>query len=123
MSKGSSTSLFPVEDIWQAEFYGAIGNYIIRPYTFCKEYVTSSGRRTGSIDFVLRNGQTRAIEFLIKSDRVSEHHERFWAGAYTDLFHLSGSYLVVDIKPWDRVLFVNSVPGFPRLPIVWQRRF
>ena len=52
------------------------------------------------MDFFLRNGEkTRAIEFIIRSDRVGTHHEGFEKGAYRSL-RLSESYLVVDIKPW-----------------------
>jgi hypothetical protein len=41
---------------------------------------------------------TRAIEFLTKSDAVHGHHRGFEEGAYTSL-GLTGSYLVVDVKP------------------------
>ena len=116
MSSESSSSGFPVEDIWQSEFYSAIGKCIPRPYTFCKEYATASGRKTGSVDFVLRNGGTRAIEFLIKSDRVSIHHERFETGAYNNL-RLKGTYLVVDIKPWGNDPDLHAVSDERRLEI------
>lgn len=119
MSCQSSSSGFPVEDIWQAEFYSAIGRCIPRPYTFCKEYATSSGLKKGSVDFVLRNGGTRAIEFLIKSDRVGLHHERFEKGAYSSL-RLSGSYLVVDIKPWNNEPDIHEVSDRRRLEVVTQ---
>lgn len=99
MSKGSSTSLFPVEDIWQAEFYSSISHHVPRQHTFCKEEVTAAGKKTGNVDFVLQNGETRAIEVLVKSDRIGVHHERFETGVYRPL-KLTGSYLVVDIKPW-----------------------
>ena len=63
MSRESSRSGFPVEAIWQTEFYGSNGQHIPRKYIFCKEYATSSGGLSGSVDFVLRNGQTRANIF------------------------------------------------------------
>ena len=116
MSEESSESLFPVEDIWQAEFYGSIGQHIPRQYVFCKEYATFSGSQRGSVDFVLRNGETRAIEFLIKSDRVGLHHERFEKGAYRSL-SLSWSYLVVDIKPWGNMPDILEVSEQHRLDI------
>ena len=51
------------------------------------------------IDFVLRKGSTCAIEFLIKSDRIAEHHQRFEAGgSYSSLN--CDDYVVVDIVPW-----------------------
>ena len=62
---GSSPTGFPIEDIWQAEFYGSIGEVIPRNLVFCKENVVNS--TLAKVDFVLRNGSTRAIEFLIKS--------------------------------------------------------
>mmetsp|Transcript_28385 Transcript_28385/g.77915 ORF Transcript_28385/g.77915 Transcript_28385/m.77915 type:complete len:595 (-) Transcript_28385:2815-4599(-) len=94
---GSSTTGFPIEDIWQAEFYASIGEVIPKGLVFCKEYVANPSAK---VDFVLRNDSTRAIEFLIKSSDVGGHHQRFESGAYNSL-RLSGSYLVVDIKPWD----------------------
>ena len=103
MSRGSSEGgIFPIEDIWQAEFYGAIGQFIPRELTFCKEYVTYAGGKSGHVDFVLRNGQTRAIEFLIQSRDVVGHHERFESGAYSCLCLDEGSYLVVDIIHWNQ---------------------
>jgi hypothetical protein len=101
---------FPIEDIWQAEFYGGIGKFIPRNLTFCKEYVTQTANR---VDFVLRNGCTRAIELLIKSSDVSGHHKRFENGAYSSL-RLSGSYLVVDILPWDKLPDLDNVPETTR---------
>lgn len=61
------------------------------------------------MDFVLRNGETRAIEFLIKSDGIGLHHERFETGAYQSLL-LSRTYLVVDIKPWGSTPDMFNVP-------------
>ena len=68
------------------------------------------------MDFVLRNGETRAIEFLTKSDRVGEHHQRFETGVYQSL-RLSGSYLVVDIKPWGRMPDILDVAEEERLNV------
>jgi hypothetical protein len=45
------------------------------------------------------------LEFLIKSSNVAGNHKRFENGSYRSL-RLSGSYLVVDIVPWD------SMPDF-----------
>jgi len=109
----SSSKGFPIEDIWQAEFYGSIGELIPREYVFCKEYVVRSENR---VDFVLRNGSTRAIEFLIKSRDVDGHHERFENGSYNSL-RLSGSYLVVDIKPWDNEPDLHNVSDTARLVV------
>jgi hypothetical protein len=106
MSSGSSDSGFPIEDVWQAVFYASIGRLIPNHLTFCKEYVAQTKCR---VDFVLRNGGTRAIEFLIKSSDIDGHHKRFEEGAYSSL-NLSASYLVVDIKPWNggRALYDTS---------------
>mmetsp|Transcript_7900 Transcript_7900/g.16505 ORF Transcript_7900/g.16505 Transcript_7900/m.16505 type:complete len:544 (-) Transcript_7900:194-1825(-) len=119
MSSQSSPSGFPIENIWQTVFYSAIGQFIPRPYTFCKEYAITSGSKSGSVDFVLRNGGTRAIEFLIKSDRVGLHHERFETGAYKSLC-LSGSYLVVDIKPWNNQPEIHEVSDSRRLEVATE---
>ena len=108
---GSSNSGFPIEDIWQAEFYGSIGRFIPRHLTFCKEYVA---RTVNRVDFVLRNGSTRAIEFLIKSSDVGGHHRRFENGSYSAL-SLTGSYLVVDIKPWGKMPDLDDVSDGDRL--------
>jgi hypothetical protein len=113
---GSSHTGFPIEDVWQAEFYGSIGEFIPREFVFCKEYVATTADR---VDFVLRNGSTRAIEFLIKSDRVALHHERFETGAYRSL-RLSGSYLVVDIKPWAEAPDIHDVPDAHRLRVATE---
>jgi hypothetical protein len=76
-----------------------VGEYVPRKLTFCREQFMTARNKRGWDDFVLRNGSTtRAIEFLIKSNDVQEHHKRFKDGAYSSLF---GSYLVVDIKPWN----------------------
>ena len=81
----SSRTGFPIKDVWQAEFYDAIGKYVPRKFVFCKEYAVQSGSKSGSVDFVLRNGNTRAIEFLIKSNDVIGHHRRFEKGAYVKM--------------------------------------
>lgn len=91
---------FPIEDIWQAEFYGAIGKFVPRELTFCKEYAVTNGTKGGHVDFVLRNGCTRAIEFLVHSRDVKGHHKRFEDGAYNSLCLSGATYLVVDIIPW-----------------------
>jgi len=93
--RGSSETGFPIKDAWQTCFYSAIGHYIPAHLTFCKERVVGSKDR---VDFVLRNGSTRGVEFLIKSDRVEKHHKRFETGAYSKL-NLD-DYIVVDILPW-----------------------
>ena len=113
---GSSLTGFPLEDVWQAEFYGSIGGFIPRELVFCKEYVAKTDNR---VDFVLRNGSTRAIEFLIKSSDVNGHHNRFEKGAYKSL-RLSGSYLVVDIKPWGNQPDIHDVPDASRLGVATQ---
>jgi len=77
-SAGSSKSGFPIEDIWQANFYSGIGHFIPKKLTFCKEQVAGTQHR---VDFVLRNGYAIAIEFLTCSRNVNEHHERFVTGA------------------------------------------
>jgi len=119
MCAGSSTTGFPIEDVWQAEFYAAIGKYVPRELIFCKECVVQSGTKSGSVDFVLRNGSTRAIEFLLKSDDVIGHHRRFEEGAYNSLY-LSGSYLVVDIKPWDNMPDLLNVANSQILQVANQ---
>ena len=111
---GSSQSGFPIEDVWQAEFYGSIGKFIPRNLVFCKEYVVDGQTHNPRVDFVLRNGGTRAIEFLIKSSDVGGHHRRFENGAYKSL-KLSGSYMVVDIQPWDNEPDLNCVSDPYRL--------
>jgi len=112
-SAASSYTGFPIEDIWQAEFYGSIGDLIPRDLVFCKEYVTKTDSR---VDFVLRNGSTRAIEFLIRSSDVEGHHRRFESGSYINL-RLGGSYLVVDIKPWGQSLDIHEVTDTDRLQV------
>ena len=109
----SSVSGFPIEDVWQAVFYASIGQLIPQHLTFCKEYVAHTDNR---VDFVLRNGETRAIEFLIKSSDVPGHHKRFEEGAYSSL-KLTGSYLVVDIKPWNKQLALYDAADNERLDV------
>ena len=109
----SSQTGFPIEDVWQAEFYGSVGEFIPREFAFCKEYVAKTDNR---VDFVLRNGSTRAIEFLIKSNDVAGHHKRFEDRTYKSL-RLSGSYLVVDIKPWDDEPDLHDVSDQSRLDV------
>ena len=52
MSGSSSYPGFAIEDVWQTEFYGAIGEFIPRNLVFCKEFVAET---TNQVDFVLRN--------------------------------------------------------------------
>ena len=110
-SAESSQSGFPIENIWQSVFYTAIGHFLPASVTFCKEEVQGSQDR---VDFVLRNGTTRAIEFLIKSDRIVIHHERFENGAYK---HLNSSYIVVDIAPWDKKPALHDTADSERLNV------
>ena len=110
-SAGSSRSGFPIEDIWQAIFYSAIGHFLPKSVTFCKEEVQGIDDQVG---FVLRNGSTRAIEFLIKSDRVVKHHERFESGPCRSL---NSSYIVVDISPWNKTPSLHSVADDERLRV------
>ena len=110
MSRSSSEDgEFPIEDVWQAEFYGAIGKFVPRSFTFCKEYVTKAGEEAGHVDFVLRDGISRAIEFLIRSRDVSGHHKRFEEGAYRSLCLEGGTYLVVDIIPWGGLTDLHGI--------------
>ena len=102
----SSTTGFPIENVWQTFFYSAIGHFIPHEFPFCKERVVGTQDR---VDFVLRNGSTCGIEFLIKSDRVDAHHQRFETGPYARL-NLD-DYIVVDILPWpSRVQQGNKRP-------------
>jgi len=112
----SSRTGFPIKDIWQAEFYGSVGKFIPRHLTFCKEFVAKTDNR---VDFVLRNGSTRAIEFLIKSSDVDGHHKRFENDAYKRL-RLGGSYLVVNIKPWNNMPDLHDVSDTSRLAAATQ---
>jgi hypothetical protein len=111
----SSSSGFPIEDVWQAVVYASIGRLIPKHLTFCKEYISNNDNR---VDFVIRNGQTtRAIEFLIKSSDVAGHHKRFEEGAYSSL-KLSGSCLVVDIKPGNKEGALYDAADDERLDVV-----
>jgi hypothetical protein len=114
-SAGSSLSGFPSENIWQAHFYAGIGHFIPKQFTFCKEQVAGTQNQ---VDFVLRNGKTVAIEFLIRSSKVDEHHERFETGAYQKLG--LDEYFVVDILPWDQTPDLLDVSNERRLSLATE---
>jgi hypothetical protein len=106
--KESSSTSFPIENVWQTVFYSAIGRYIPASLTFCKERVVDG--KQDRLDFVLRNGSTLGIELLIKSDRVKHHHARFEDGGGYYALSLD-EHLVCDIAVWDSGSVFNEDPA------------
>jgi hypothetical protein len=91
----SSTRNAIAEDAWQTYFYYAVGALIPQSMVFSKEPVGEKGQ-LGVVDFVLRDGQTIAIELLIQSHLIAEHHARFDEDARYKALEID-SWVICDI--------------------------